>query len=141
MALALFIASHLMGLNNLLTNNKYIGQTGETIAARYLKKNGYDIIEQNYRQKFGEIDIIASKAKQLIFVEVKTRTGKKFGSPDEAVTVKKQQQIIKVAMFYLAANDITDTQIRFDVIAVSLSKTKEPVINHIEHGFIPQQTW
>ncbi len=125
----------------MFNKNKNTGQTGEDIAAGYLKKNGYLVIERNYRQKGGEIDIIATKGDSLIFVEVKTRTSDTFGSPDEAVTKKKQQQIIKVAMLYLAQHDIADTQIRFDVIAISLSKTNNPVINHIEHAFTPEQTW
>ena len=66
-----------------------IGKKGETVAVRYLKKQGYRIIEQNYRSKAGEIDIIAREKQSLVFVEVKTRSSRSFGSPKWAITAKK----------------------------------------------------
>ena len=70
-----------------------IGKTGESIAVRYLRKQGYRIVEQNFRSKAGEIDIIAREKQSLVFVEVKTRSSRSFGSPKWAITPKKQKAI------------------------------------------------
>ncbi len=121
------------------TNNKTTGNLGEELAADFLRKKGIKIVKQNYRQITGEIDLIASVENELIFIEVKTRSGHKFGSPAEAVTIKKQQQIIKTALAYLSENNLVNINIRFDVIAITLDKEKEPLIQHIEHAFdLPQ---
>ena len=70
-----------------------IGKKGETVAVRYLKKQGYRIVEQNYRSKVGEIDIIARDKQSLVFVEVKTRTNEKFGLPETSITQEKLEKI------------------------------------------------
>jgi putative endonuclease len=77
------------------------GQEGEALAARHLKKNGYRIIEKNYRTKLGEIDIIAKDKDTLVFVEVKSRRSWQFGNPKAAVTPRKQRKISMVALHYL----------------------------------------
>ena len=73
------------------------GKLGEDAACKYLKKQNYQILERNYRKRYGEIDIIAQKSNKLIFAEVKTRSGERYGTPSEAVTFSKQQKIIKTA--------------------------------------------
>ncbi len=97
---------------------KAIGQAGEEAAARYLEQQGYIILERNFRLRLGEVDIIARDGEYLVFVEVKTRRTKKFGSPFEAVDVRKQQQIAKVAAAYVQGQEIP---VRFDVVAVYLN--------------------
>ena len=82
-----------------------------------LKKKGYKILEQNYKNKIGEIDIIAKDKNNLIFVEVKTRRSEKFGTPSEAVTYYKKQKIVNTAKMYLLKNP-TDLNIRFDIVEV-----------------------
>ncbi len=97
---------------------KATGQAGEEAAARYLEQQGYTILERNFRLRIGEVDIIARDGEYLVFIEVKTRRSKKFGSPFEAVDVRKQQQIMKVATAYVQGREIA---VRFDVVAVHLN--------------------
>lgn len=113
-----------------------LGKTGEDLAAHYLRRKGYYIIEQNYRTKIGEIDIVARHKKTLIFCEVKTRMGKLYGHPIEAVTVSKQKRIKKLAEMYLARlKDFRKFEsIRFDVICI-LAEGRTPKIEHIENAF------
>lgn len=97
-----------------------IGKKGETVAVRYLKKQGYRIVEQNYRSKVGEIDIIARDKQSLVFVEVKTRSSRSFGSPKWAITPKKQKAISMAALYYLKMTNQNDVDARFDVVSIML---------------------
>jgi len=99
---------------------KRLGARGEEIAARYLKKRGYRIVDRNYRNRIGEIDIIAEQGGSLVFVEVRTRSDIVFGSPFESVTVQKQQQLSKVALEYINQKGCHDRAARFDVVGVKL---------------------
>ena len=99
---------------------KRLGDHGEDIAARYLKKKGYRIIARNFRGRLGEIDIIAEQDSCLVFVEVKTRSAMGFGSPLESVTLQKQRQLSKVAMEYISGHDWHDRAARFDVVGIRL---------------------
>ena len=112
------------------------GQWGETQALQYLRKKGYAIVATNYRKRFGEIDIIATKDDVMVFIEVKCRRGQSFGSPLEAVDFRKQQRISRVAMEYIQAQQAGECNARFDVIAVELLPGKEHArIEHIENAF------
>ena len=111
-------------------NNKIEGQIGENLACSYLKKQGYKILKQNYTNKIGEIDIIATKDSCIIFVEVKNRSSAKFGLPREAVTVYKQNTIRRVALGYLKETHNLETEIRFDVIEVLAGE-----LTHIKNAF------
>ncbi len=97
--------------------NKITGQCGEDFAADYLKKNKYKIVSRNYKNKIGEIDIIAKDKENLVFIEVKTRSSEKFGTPAEAVTYYKKQKIVNAAKVYLSQNP-TELNIRFDIVEV-----------------------
>ncbi len=110
------------------------GKDSESIATRYLKKNGYKILEQNYRNKLGEIDIIAKDKKTLVFVEVKARRSSGYGSPKWAVTLKKQRKISMVALYYLKATKQNKVKARFDVVAISSSQDN-PRIELIKNAF------
>jgi putative endonuclease len=83
-----------------------------------LKQNGYKILEQNYRNQLGEIDIIAREKKTLVFVEVKSRKSVRYGSPKWAVTPRKQRQISMVALSYLKSSGQSHAHARFDVVTV-----------------------
>ncbi|MCZ6669758.1 MAG: YraN family protein [Acidobacteria bacterium] len=96
------------------------GKRGEEIALRHLEKNGYHILERRFRTRFGEIDLIADEGGDLVFVEVKTRTGPLFGSPEEAVDQRKQRRLIRLASAYLQKRRWEDRSCRFDVVAVVL---------------------
>lgn len=115
-------------------NAQDIGNRGETAACRYLKKNGYKIVERNYRKKCGEIDIIAKKDDMLCFVEVKTRKSINFGLPCEFVTQSKQQKIIHTAYTYIQETGFCG-MLSFDVIEVLYNGQKIQALRHIPHAF------
>jgi len=95
-----------------------LGARGEEAAARFLRNMGAKILERNLRSPVGEIDIIARLKKQLLFVEVKTRSSQLFGSPSEAVGPRKQKQIIRTAQWYLQQGHGKKLQPRFDVVSI-----------------------
>jgi len=99
-------------------STRAIGRDGEEIAAEYLRNNGYRIVEKNYKNRFGEIDVIAKDGNTLVFVEVKTRNTPSYGSPSSAVDSKKQQRIGKVAVTYLTEKRLTHSPVRFDVVSI-----------------------
>lgn len=118
--------------------NKITGQCGEDAAVKYLKKNKYKIIERNHRNKCGEIDIIAIKDDDLVFIEVKTRRSSEFGTPAEAVTYYKKKNFVNTARWYLMENP-SENNIRFDIIEVYGVFTGDSFelenINHYEQVF------
>ncbi len=116
-------------------NRQQTGKTGEDHAASFLQEKGFTILERNYRQKCGEIDIVAQDGKTLVFVEVKTRKTISFGSPFEAVTRNKQQQIARTAQDYICRKKLTNSPARFDVVGVLLSTGKEPLVEMIQNAF------
>ncbi len=101
-------------------NKISIGKKGEDEALRVLKKNGYRIIERNYRCRYGEVDLIARDGDTIVFVEVKTRGGDRFGPPQQSVDLRKQRHIISVSHTYLAHHALADCPVRFDVVSVEL---------------------
>ena len=102
-----------------------IGKEGEEIARRYLEKRGYKIVTANYRTRHGEIDLIAKDGTTLVFIEVKTRTQDKFGSPFDALTARKCMNISKVALHYLITHGGTEQPARFVVVSVRPGDTVE----------------
>lgn len=111
-----------------------LGEKGEALAAWYLRKNGYKIIEQNYRSQLGEIDIIAKEKKTIVFVEVKSRKSVRYGSPKWAVTPRKQRKISMVALHYLKSTRQTGVKARFDVVAITANRD-EPRIEVVKNAF------
>ncbi len=95
-----------------------LGKKGEDFAADFLIKKGYKIKERNYRSPLGEIDIIATSGKTIVFIEVKTRSSAQFGLPFEAVTKRKQGQIEKTALYYMAKKKIREHAARVDVVSI-----------------------
>ncbi len=114
-------------------NNISFGKVGEQIATNYLKKKGYKIVANNYKNTLGEIDIIAMDKGVFVFVEVKTRVSRAFGDPLEAINYHKQNKIRQVATKYLKDNKKLDYPCRFDAISVLGSEDSE--INHIIDAF------
>lgn len=106
---------------------KELGEKGEELALRFLKKKGYRLIEKNYICKLGEMDIIAREKDTLVFIEVKTRTSTEFGPPQLAVNASKQRQLSKVALNYLSENRLKDVKARFDVVAILLRSKGEEI--------------
>lgn len=112
-----------------------LGQNGEKIAADFLQGRGYTILVRNYRRRTGEIDIIAREGEMLVFIEVKTRSGKAYGSPAAAITPRKQRQISRTAQYYLAEQDLFDTPARFDVVTVVIGNDQQLEIELIAEAF------
>ncbi len=119
-----------------LFSTKQTGDIGEKYTERYLKKNGYKILERNFRLKCGEIDIIAQKGEYIIFTEVKTRAVNFIARPYEAVDRLKIAKIKKTAAMYIAQNQL-DAYFRFDVSEVFTDTKSGKVIdiNYIENAF------
>lgn len=101
-----------------LKNTHILGKEGEDIACNFLKNKGYKIIEKNFRSKFGEIDIIAKDGNTLVFIEVKSKEGIKFGSPQEAVNRKKLEKIKKCINYFLHIKHLENSSIRLEVVAI-----------------------
>ena len=110
-----------------------IGRWGENLACKYLEQNNYKIIERNFLCRQGEIDIIAEdrNKKEVVFLEVKTRSNLKYGNPAEAVNKQKQKHIQQVAKYYIYKRNIGNLAIRIDVIEVYIQK-QQCKINHIK---------
>jgi putative endonuclease len=106
-------------------SKRSLGNIGEAIAKLVLEKKNYRIIEQNFKSVTGELDIIASTGKTLVFIEVKTRTSDDYGSPSESIGSTKIVKIRKTASWYLAKIDKTDFEdYRFDIIAITVKRNK-----------------
>ncbi|MCI8269154.1 MAG: YraN family protein [Lachnospiraceae bacterium] len=99
-------------------NKRRTGKKYEEWAADYLRQKGIEILERNYRDRTGEIDLIGRDGECLVFIEVKYRRNSRNGEPSEAVTAKKQQHIRRTAQYYLYSHRCGDTPCRFDVISI-----------------------
>jgi putative endonuclease len=102
-------------------NRRQVAALGEILARRHLESIGYPIRTQNWRCPEGEIDLVAQTGETIVFVEVKARTGRRYGSPEESITPAKRRHLQRASLAYLEANSIPDALWRIDVIAVDLS--------------------
>ena len=98
--------------------NKRLGDRGEDLAARFLRGNGYRILARNYRCPCGEIDLIARDGEIIVFVEIKGRSTRRFGSPLEAITPVKRRRLAVTAHHYLTACSLGSARTRFDVVGI-----------------------
>lgn len=113
-----------------------LGRKGESVAADYLRRKGFSILETNYRCRLGEIDIVARDRDTLVFVEVRSRTASCFGTPQETITYPKQRKLRQVAQVYLMAHSTAGVPARFDVIAVVFASDGRPdKLEHIPDAF------
>lgn len=118
----------------MLNIRQKFGKFGENVAVRHLRKIGYQVICQNYRNRFGEIDIIARDGDCLVFVEVKSRRTDTYGHPKYAVTRAKQEKIARTALYYLKSTHQINCRARFDVASVTLFDRK-PCVEIIKNAF------
>lgn len=118
-----------------MAEHNELGRKGEEEAVKYLKQKGYQIIERNWVYEKYEIDIIAEGEGFIIFVEVKTRSSRQWGNPEDAISNGKIKRIVEAADFYLNSKDI-DTPARFDVMAV-IWNGRAFEIEHIDDAFLP----
>ncbi len=111
------------------------GRYGEIKACEYLIKNNYKIIDRNFLCRQGEIDIIAiSKLNELVFIEVKTRSNLRYGTPCESVTTQKKKHILLSSRYYIFLNHLYNMDVRYDVIEVYIYSDTYS-INHIKYAF------
>lgn len=108
-----------------------IGKIGEELAAKYIQSLGYTIVERNFAAIQGEIDIIARDIKELVFIEVKTRTNTLYGRPIEAVNTPKKKHLISTVKYYLYSKHLENEFVRLDVIEVYINESTYK-INHIK---------
>ena len=109
--------------------NKRLGKKGENQAVKYLKHSGYKILERNYGNPFGEVDIIAVKGEVVAFIEVKTRLNENYGAPSEAVDRRRRDKYVQAAKYYFLGKQMNFT-VRFDIIEILRDE-----LNHIENAF------
>ncbi len=112
---------------------KQTGQYGEDAAAKYLTKQGYAIVQRNWRCPVGELDIVAEVDNTLVFIEVRTKRSRNFGTAIESITPAKQAKLVELAKTYLQETNTSNQDWRIDVIAVWLGPGA-PHINHIENA-------
>ncbi|MFO0794196.1 MAG: YraN family protein [Candidatus Brocadiaceae bacterium] len=117
-------------------DKRSVGAQGELLAVKFLKKNGYKILQRNYRCKTGEIDIVGYDHGAIAFIEVKTRFSDVYGPPELAVTDGKKRQIIRVALHYIAGKKIQGFDVRFDVVSIFYPHVeKYPTIKLFKNAF------
>ena len=125
---------------------KDVGNRGEDIAAAYLKAIGYRILHRNYRFGRLELDLICYEPPgdeinvvpghgEIVFAEVKTRSGLGFGRPEEAISETKRRRIAQAAQAWLREQSMEQASCRFDVIAVVLQKDADPIVTHFKQAF------
>ncbi|MDO8524755.1 MAG: YraN family protein [bacterium] len=117
--------------------NQKIGQIGEDIATDYLKKKGYKILERNFKTKWGELDIVASHKRTIVFVEVKTlikKTASEF-LPEDEITYHKAQQLQKMTQIYLSHKKLPlDVDQQIDIMAIEFNTIDDYVVRHTENA-------
>lgn len=106
-------------------NHRSIGNRGEDLACEFLSKQGYKILERNYRIRGGEIDIVAREGEWLIFVEVKTRYSHEYGVPQESITPYKMRALLKTALFYVVKSKWGDKPYRLDLVAIDYANSQD----------------
>ena len=121
-------------LQSIMADHNELGKLGEELAVDFLQKNGYKILEANWTFQKAEVDIIAQKGLVLAVVEVKTRSTRDFGLPQDFVKQKKIQLLVKAINEYVIVNDL-DVTVRFDIIAVTKEANKF-IIEHLEDAFL-----
>jgi putative endonuclease len=125
-------------MNEIDKQKKLLGKKGEDIALSYLTEKGYELVARNYRfSRYGELDLVMRDGKYLVFIEVRTKKNKLYGSPLETIDYDKRRQIEKMAQLFLVKEKLSqDTFCRFDAIGIILSNNNEPEIEHIQDAFI-----
>lgn len=120
-----------------MTTTNDIGDRGEEVAATFLEDDGYRVLERNYHFERNEVDLVCldpEKGGELVFVEVKTRSGHNFGPPEASITDDKKDALIEVSRAYLHERKLEGAPARFDVVGVLLTGD-DPVIKHYKNAF------
>jgi putative endonuclease len=112
-----------------------LGKLGEDLACRELVRRGYAVLARRHRTRYGEIDIVARDDETIVFIEVKARRTKRYGTAVEAVTSRKQRRVAAMALDYLARAHRLEARCRFDVVAIDRIGTDRPEIRLISNAF------
>ena len=121
------------------TDRQRLGQLGEKLACRFLKRQGLRHVTSNYATRGGEIDLVMTEGQTLVFVEVKTRTSEEFAPGEAAVNYGKQRRLWTAARHLLQTHALTNRPLRFDVVVVVPGESrKEPQIRHYRNAFVPR---
>ena len=112
-----------------------LGKQGEDLACREIRRRGYALLARRYRTRWGEIDIVARDGDTLVFIEVKTRRGTRFGGPVAAVNFRKQRRLINMARSYLMGIQGPEPPCRFDVVGVTLASGEPPAVEVLVNAF------
>ena len=122
-------------MTSIADRRRQLGRRGEDIAARHLQEQGYEILTRNWRCEWGEVDIIAREGETLAFVEVRTRRGDRFGTPEESITPDKRAHLVAVAQTYLQEQGLVEVDWRIDVVAIEIGRHGElRRLNLIRHA-------
>ena len=111
------------------------GEVGERLAADFLRRSGYKILRRNCRTRLGEIDIVARDGDEVVFVEVKTRSSKSWGLPEDAISAAKRRKISRAAIAFADRHRLRERALRFDVVAVLLEEGREPQVRLYKDAF------
>jgi putative endonuclease len=122
-------------------NRRTLGKEGEEIAAKYLRLLGYSVVGRNVRLGRGEIDLIMFDATTVVFVEVKSNRGRRFGAPEEMVTAAKQRQLTLLATWYLQHRGWLGRPARFDVVAIDWEPGGRAAVRHFRNAFPATGGW
>lgn len=118
-----------------MMDTNLLGAVGESLAAQYYRKNGYEVLDNNYHTRQGELDVILQKDGIIVVLEVKTRSQNSIAAPREFVTAAKQRRIMLAAAAYLQEKGLTEHAVRFDVAAVTILGPGKADIHCIENAF------
>lgn len=113
-----------------------LGRKGEALAKAHMEATGYEIMDENWVFGKAEIDVVAYKDKQIIFTEVKTRTGSGFGQPEDFVDARKQKLLVQAADEYIYLMN-HQGEVRFDIISILFDRNNNYTLKHIEDAFWP----
>lgn len=117
------------------TSRIRLGKWGEGVAGRFLQEKGYVLLETNYRCRWGEVDIVAQEGDELVFVEVRTRRGVQYGTPEESVTAAKARRLVATAQEYLQEHNQDNAGWRIDLVAIKLDGDRRvQEIAHLRHA-------
>jgi len=116
-------------------SHRKIGNEGEDLAASYLEKKGWLIIDRNYFFEKAEVDIVATDGTNIVFIEVKLRSNTYFGRPEDFITPEKEKNIKKAADAWIYERKMETALVRFDVVAIVQHEESEPEITHFEDAF------
>lgn len=119
------------------TYQQRIGQRAEDIAADFLRRQGLQVLERNYRRRLGELDIVARDGDVLVIAEVRMRTSDRYGGAAASVDGRKRQRLVRAAVQLLQQRkDFSHLRVRFDVLAVSETAADSPKVQWLQHAFL-----